>query len=32
LADIAIKNCGRKLCLECMKKEKEKMEVENNGK
>ncbi len=32
LADIAIKNCGRELCIECMKKEKEKMEVENNGK
>ena len=32
LADIAIKNCGRELCLDCMKKEKEKMEEQNNDK
>lgn len=30
LADIAIKNCGRELCISCMKKEKEKMEEKNN--
>ncbi len=26
IADIAVRNCGRKLCIECMKKEKEKMQ------
>lgn len=31
LADIALKNCGRELCLSCMKKEKSKME-DTNGK
>ena len=30
LADIAIKNCGRELCLDCMKKEKAKMEENKN--
>jgi len=32
LADIAVKNCGRELCLGCMKKEKEKMEESACGK
>ena len=32
LADIAIKNCGRELCLDCMRKEKAKMEEQNNDK
>lgn len=32
LADIALKNCGRELCLKCMKKEKEKMEDNGDGK
>lgn len=32
LADIAIKNCGRELCLECMRKEKAKMEEQKNDK
>ncbi|MEY8495788.1 hypothetical protein AALC16_22670 [Lachnospiraceae bacterium 29-91] len=33
IADIAIKNCGRKLCIECMKKEKKKREqVNTDGK
>lgn len=32
LADIAIKNCGRELCLDCMKKEKAKMEENKNDK
>ena len=31
LADIAIKNCGRELCLGCMKKEKAKMEESDSG-
>lgn len=26
IADIAVRNCGRKLCIECMKKEKERMQ------
>lgn len=26
IADIAVRNCRRKLCVECMKKEKERME------
>ena len=30
LADIAIKNCGRELCLDCMKIEKAKMEESKN--
>ncbi len=30
LADIAVKNCGRELCLDCMKKEKAKMEGNKN--
>lgn len=29
LADISQRNCGRELCLECMKKEKERKESEN---
>lgn len=32
LADIAMKNCGRELCLKCMQKEKEKMEGNASGK
>lgn len=28
IADIAIRNCGRKLCVDCMKKEKERMKKE----
>ena len=25
IADIAVRNCGRKLCVDCMKKEKKRM-------
>lgn len=31
IADIAIRNCGRKLCIGCMKKEKEKMQQGGNA-